>query len=152
MYSIGDVSRMFGLTISTLRYYDKEGLFPNIKREPSGIRKFSDDDIDSLRVIEYLKKAGMQLKAIKVFLDWCNQGDSTLVKRRDMFLERKKTVEAEIKEMQRVQDLIKYKCWYYGEAVKDGTEKRVKATAPENMPEEIRAAFENSHAEYICKK
>lgn len=41
MYSIGQVSEMFDLPISTIRYYDKEGLFPEIKRE-SGIRKFSD--------------------------------------------------------------------------------------------------------------
>ena len=37
MYTIGQVSEMFHLPVSTLRYYDKEGLFPNLKRE-SGIR------------------------------------------------------------------------------------------------------------------
>ena len=39
MYTIGQVSELFGLPISTLRYYDKEGLFPNMKRV-SGIRQF----------------------------------------------------------------------------------------------------------------
>ena len=32
MYTIGQVSEMFELPVSTLRYYDKEGLFPDIKR------------------------------------------------------------------------------------------------------------------------
>ncbi len=41
MYTIGQVSEMFDLPISTLRYYDKEGLFPDIKRI-SGIRKFDE--------------------------------------------------------------------------------------------------------------
>lgn len=41
MYTIGQVSEMFGLPISTLRYYDKQGLFPEMERV-SGIRKFSD--------------------------------------------------------------------------------------------------------------
>lgn len=41
MYSIGKVSEMFGLPVSTLRYYDKEGLFPDMMRV-SGVRKFSD--------------------------------------------------------------------------------------------------------------
>ena len=41
MYSIGQVAEMFGLPISTLRYYDKQGLFPNMERV-SGIRKFSE--------------------------------------------------------------------------------------------------------------
>lgn len=39
MYTIGQVSEMFGLPVSTIRYYDKEGLFPEIQRS-SGIRKF----------------------------------------------------------------------------------------------------------------
>ena len=44
MYSIGQVSEMFGLPVSTLRYYDKEGLFPDIQRV-SGIRKFSESEL-----------------------------------------------------------------------------------------------------------
>ena len=61
MYSIGQVAEMFGLPISTLRYYDKQGLFPNMERV-SGIRKFGDTEIEALRVIECLKKAGMEIK------------------------------------------------------------------------------------------
>ena len=45
MNTIGEISKMFGLPISTLRYYDKEGLFPNIKRS-SGIRIFSESEIE----------------------------------------------------------------------------------------------------------
>lgn len=41
LYSIGEISKMFDIPVSTLRYYDKEGLFPDIQRQ-SGIRKFSD--------------------------------------------------------------------------------------------------------------
>ena len=51
MYTIGQVAEMFDLPISTLRYYDKQGLFPQLIRE-SGIRKFSENEIEALRVIE----------------------------------------------------------------------------------------------------
>ena len=54
MYTIGQVAEMFGLPISTLRYYDKEGLFPGMRRE-SGIRKFGEREIEALRIIECLK-------------------------------------------------------------------------------------------------
>lgn len=47
MYSIGQISKMFDLPISTLRYYDKQGLFPEIERS-SGIRKFGDREIETL--------------------------------------------------------------------------------------------------------
>ena len=81
MYSIGQVAEMFGLPISTLRYYDKQGLFPNMERV-SGIRKFGDTEIESLRVIECLKKAGMEIKDIRQFMDWCVEGPSTTPRNR----------------------------------------------------------------------
>ena len=67
MYTIGQVSEMFGLPVSTLRYYDKEGLFPELNRT-SGIRQFSENEIEALRVIECLKKTGLQIKDIKQFM------------------------------------------------------------------------------------
>ena len=70
MLSIGQVSQMFGLPVSTLRYYDKQGLFPQMKRV-SGIRKFSDNEVEALCVIECLKMAGMEIRDIKQFMDWC---------------------------------------------------------------------------------
>ena len=63
MYTIGQVSERFGLPISTLRYYDKEGLFPTIQRD-SGIRKFGEKELEALRVIECLKKSGLEIKDI----------------------------------------------------------------------------------------
>ena len=44
MYTIGQVSQIFNIPISTLRYYDKEGFFPNLKRS-SGIRRFGEQDL-----------------------------------------------------------------------------------------------------------
>ena len=81
MYTIGQVSEMFNLPISTLRYYDKEGLFPNLERE-SGIRKFSDDEMEALRVIECLKESGLEIKDIKQFFEWVKAGRSTYEKRK----------------------------------------------------------------------
>ena len=48
MYTIGQISEMFNLPISTLRYYDKEGLFPQMQRQ-SGIRKFSENEVEAPR-------------------------------------------------------------------------------------------------------
>ena len=55
MYTIGQVSEMFDLPVSTLRYYDKEGLFPELNRT-SGIRQFSKNEIEALRVMNAWKK------------------------------------------------------------------------------------------------
>lgn len=56
MYTIGQVAAMFQLPISTLRYYDNEGLFPYLKRK-AGIRWFSEQELEALCVIECLKKS-----------------------------------------------------------------------------------------------
>ena len=144
MYTIGQVAEMFGLPISTLRYYDKQGLFPNMERA-SGIRRFSEQEIEALRVIECLKKAGMEIKDIRQFINWCAEGASTYPQRKVMFEERKAHMEAEITRMNRALDMLKLKCWYYEQAIKDGSEDRLKALIPDRLPEEIRKAYENAH-------
>ena len=144
MYTIGQVSKMFGLPLSTLRYYDKEGLFPDMQRS-SGLRNFGEKDNEAHRVNECLKKTGMENKEIKEVMGWCQQGASTYKQRREMFLQRKKIVESEILRMHRVLDMIRYKCWYYEQAILDGDEERLRQMSPEDMPEEIRIAYENGH-------
>ena len=144
MYTIGQVAEMFGLPISTLRYYDKQGLFPRMQRV-SGIRRFSETEIEALRVIECLKKAGMEIKDIRQFMDWCVEGAATYPKRKALLEEQKAHVEAEIERMNRTLDMLKYKCWYYTQAIKDGSEDAIPAMIPDRLPEDIRLAYENSH-------
>ena len=145
MYSIGQVAEMFGLPISTLRYYDKQGLFPNMERV-SGIRKFSEAEIEALRVIECLKKSGMEIKDIRQFMDWCVEGPSTYPQRKALFEEQRSHMEAELEQMSRTLDMLKFKCWYYEQAIKDGSEARLKTLIPDHLPEEIRKAYENAHS------
>ena len=70
MYTIGQVSQMCGIPVSTLRYYDKEGLFPHMERV-SGIRRFSDRELETLRIIDCLKKSGLEIREIRKFMQWC---------------------------------------------------------------------------------
>ena len=134
MYTIGQVSEMFGLPVSTLRYYDKQGLFPNMERI-SGIRKFSDNELEALRVIECLKKSGLEIKDIKQFMDWCVEGASTYPQRKALIEKQRERLEAE---------LVR-KCWYYEQATRYGSEDQVQSMIPDGMPEDVRRAYENAH-------
>ena len=145
MYTIGQVSELFGLPISTLRYYDKEGLFPAMQRD-SGIRKFGEKELEALRVIECLKKSGLEIKDIKQFMAWCVQGSETYPQRRELSLHQKAAVEAEIERLNRVLDMLRLKCWYYEQAIRDGNEDRLSRLRPEEMPEDVRRAYENAHS------
>lgn len=138
-YTISETAEILGLTASTLRYYDKEGLLRFISRSQSGIRLFSDNDLGMLMLVECLKATGMSIKDIKLFLDWCEEGDSSLIQRRDMFYERKNVVEAQIEALKKTLDTINYKCWYYDTAVAAGTTDIHDRMNPADIPEEIQA-------------
>ena len=144
MYTIGQVSEMFDLPVSTLRYYDKEGLFPELNRT-SGIRQFSENEIEALRVIECLKKTGLQIKEIKQFMSWCMEGSSTYTKRKELFETQKKQVEAEITKLNKTLDMLNFKCWYYSVAMKNGNEDKLSSLPAPDMPSDIKEAYLNSH-------
>lgn len=144
MLTIGQVSKMFNLPISTLRYYDKEGLFPNMKRT-SGIRKFSDDEIEILHVIECLKKTGMEIKDIKQFMILCTEGASTYSQRKKLFEARKEVLQNEMKALEKNMAMIQFKCWYYDQAIKDGTEDRILEMLPDHLPEDIQKLYNQAH-------
>lgn len=121
-YTIGEVAELFQIPASTLRYYDKKGLLPMVERKKDGIRFFTDKDLQGIETIEYLKKSGMPLKDIKKFIDWCNEGEKTLQKRYELFLERRDLVKQEIKDLEETLKIIEAKCAYYEEAIEKGYE------------------------------
>ncbi len=133
-YTIKQAAELTNLTPVTLRYYDKQGLLPFMERKESGYRMFSDGDIAMLRVIECLKKSGMPIKDIRQFSEWVLMGDDSLQERYEMFLERKKAVEAQIAELQKTLDFINHKCWYYETAIEAGTEKIHFKEHDKNLP------------------
>lgn len=122
MYSIKEVSEKMNLPASTIRYYDRQGMLPYMKRTESGYRSFSEDDIKMLSMIECLKRTNMPIRDIQQFIAWVQQGDATLQQRYDMFVERRKSVEEQIIQLQKTLEFIEYKCWYYSTALEAGTE------------------------------
>jgi len=68
IYKIGDVTKDFGITADTLRYYEKIGLFPTISRTESGIRQYDDKDISRLRFIKRAQRMNFSLDEIRNLL------------------------------------------------------------------------------------
>lgn len=120
-YSIGDISEMLDISVSTLRYYDKEGLLPLVNRTPGNIRVFDDTDVECLKMIECLKNTGMPLKDIKQFFQWCEEGDSTIDQRYELFVHQKEKTEKRISILQNALERINYKCEFYRISKENGT-------------------------------
>ena len=67
-YSIGEISEITGISITTLRFYDREGiLVPAIRSEKSGYRYYSENQMDVLHGIKYLQSFGLSLEEVKAF-------------------------------------------------------------------------------------
>ena len=80
-YTIKQVSEMTGLSIPTIRYYDKEGLLPDLQRKESGYRIFSDRDLEAIDLIECFKESGLTIREIRHFTSLVRLGDITLAER-----------------------------------------------------------------------
>ena len=141
MFTIGQVSEMFRIPISTLRYYDKEGLFPNMERA-SGIRRFGETELEALRVIECLKQSGLEIRDIRRFMQWCCEGSGTYPQRKALFEHQRRVVEGQIRRLERTLAMIDFKCWYYETACRAGTEDAVRNLLCSDVPVECRAALE----------
>ena len=144
MYSIGEISKMFQLPISTLRYYDKEGLFPHLKRV-NGVRQFSESEIETLLVIDCLKKSGLEIKEIKEYMSLCSLGNTTLKQRKEIFEKQKEEVLQEMEKLQKVLSMLNYKCWYYDQAIEKNDEAYVQALSFNQFPPQIQQYYKHSH-------
>lgn len=134
LYTVGEIAKVLGIPASTLRYYDQEGLLPFVERSSGGIRMFTDKDYEWLKVIACLKKSGLSIKNIKAFIDMAARGDESLAERYELFHARRDAVKEQLKEMQETLDLLEFKCWYYQQAIADGTEENIRSIPLEKMP------------------
>ncbi|AMW77462.1 MerR family transcriptional regulator [Acinetobacter sp. TGL-Y2] len=112
---ISDVAKQTGLSIHTLRYYEKEGLLKNIYRNPSGRREYDHRDLEWLTWIKRLKSTGMPLNQIKKFSSFRQQGNQTLHLRKQILVEHSKILNEEIKRLNTELEIVKYKIELYEE-------------------------------------
>ena len=144
MYTIGQVSEMTGLPISTLRYYDKEGLFPHMERV-SGMRRFGEQELETLHVIECLKASGLEIRDIRQFMQWCTEGASSYPKRRQLLERQKETLESQMDDLRRSLAMLQFKCWYCEQAMRDGGEEHIHAMLPDKLPPEVQVLYDLAH-------
>lgn len=112
-FTIREVSQRFNLSSSTLRYYDKEGLFPFMQKKASGYRTFSEKDLACLELVQCLKSTGLSIKEIKEFFDLALQGEGTVPERLRLFEARRDFVLRQISQLQEHLKVINAQCEFY---------------------------------------
>ena len=115
-YTTAKAAEKIGISAHTLRFYDKEGLLPNVGRDEHGNRRFTDNDLQWLSLLQCLKNTGMSLKDIKRFAECTTIGDDTIDERLALFESQTENVKCQIAELKRYLNLLEYKLAFYQKA------------------------------------
>lgn len=141
-YSIGQLSKKFHIAASALRYYEKEGLLPGIKRNKAGIREFGQKEVESLILIDCLKQSGLSIKEISVLVNLIQQGDSTVNECNEFLDGVVANLESQIKHLKHNLKVLRYEQWRYRKAVELGSIRLVNELPNSQIPKKIRKTRE----------
>ena len=110
---ISEVSEKYGLTQDTLRYYERIGLIPPVKRNPNGIREYDDYSCGWIEFIHCMRKAGIQVEVLVDYVQLYQQGPETKKARKKLLMEEYRRLEARITELQLLKERLSCKIENY---------------------------------------
>lgn len=139
LYTVGEMAKRMGVSASTLRYYDQEGLLPFVERSSGGMRMFKESDYEWLKIIECLKKTGMPLKDIRGFILMAIEGDATIDARLELIIKQQEAVRRQLDELQETLETLDFKRWYYETSKSAGTTAVPRGMTADELPERFRA-------------
>lgn len=116
--TITEVSREYGLSADTLRYYERVGLVPKVHRNKSGVRDYLPEDCRWVEFIKCMRSAGLPIEILIEYVDLFQRGDETRGARKEILIEQRQQLALRIEEMQKTLARLDYKIKNYDDAVK----------------------------------
>lgn len=111
--TITEVSKIYGLTPDTLRYYERIGLIPKVNRTKGGKRDYTEEDCKWIEFIKCMKGAGLPIETLIEYVDLFQQGDETLDTRKEMLIEQRKVLIEKLEELQKTIKRLDFKIEMY---------------------------------------
>jgi DNA-binding transcriptional MerR regulator len=112
--SIGEVAERTGLSVHALRFYEREDILVDpVRRDSGGRRVYSEDDVDWLAVCIILRGSGMPLPVLRQYTELVRQGPGNEKERLALMRRHQDDVTAQIAELTRCLDLIRFKVGVY---------------------------------------
>ncbi|MCH3961539.1 MAG: MerR family transcriptional regulator [Solobacterium sp.] len=102
-YSISEAAKILDILPSKIRYYDKEGLLPSIKRGESGYRSFDDTDVMYIQTIKCLTECGMSIEEIKNYVIVKEQDEQKIIA---ALADRHEMIECQMAKLKALQKMI----------------------------------------------
>ena len=107
--TIAEVSRKFGLSADTLRYYERIGLIPAVPRAKNGIRDYDENSCRWIELMKCLQAAGVRIETLVDYVALFEQGDETADARKALLEEQRDRLTAHIAQMQQSLDRLSSK-------------------------------------------
>ncbi|MCL2427538.1 MAG: MerR family transcriptional regulator [Oscillospiraceae bacterium] len=98
--TIAEVSKKFDLTADTLRYYERIGLIPNVRRTVGGIRNYTEVDCGWIDFIKCMRNAGVQVGSLVEYVKLIQEGDATEEARKEILVRERNRIAEKIAELQ----------------------------------------------------
>jgi DNA-binding transcriptional MerR regulator len=111
--TIAEVSEQFGISSDTLRYYEKIGLIPPVKRNKGGIRDYGETDLNWVEFIKCMRGAGLPIEVLTEYVQLCMQGDKTIEARKKILQEQRKQLVIKMEEIKKTIDKLNFKIEKY---------------------------------------
>jgi DNA-binding transcriptional MerR regulator len=111
--NIAEVSKKFGLTADTLRYYERIGLLPAVARNKSGNRDYSSIDCERIEFIKCMREAGLSIEVLTRYMHLFLEGDSTLKEREELLIAERDRLENRLEHMQETLSRLNHKIELY---------------------------------------
>lgn len=117
--TIAQVSKLYGLSADTLRYYERVGLIPDVRRSESGIRNYSEADCRWIEFIKCLRAAGLPIEALIEYVALAQAGESTQNERMNLLMRERVKLAERIAEQQKTLKHLDEKIAFYQNSMKD---------------------------------
>jgi len=128
---IAEVSERYGISLDTLRYYERIGLIPPVHRNESGIRDYNEIDVRRVEFVKCMRSAGLSIEVLIEYVGLVQQGDQTIEARKEILKDQRELLATRIKEMQKTLDILDYKIEVYENAVLKREKEIVQIEEPE---------------------
>lgn len=122
---IAEVSEQYGISLDTLRYYERIGLIPPVTRNGSGIRDYNELDIRRVEFVKCMRSAGLPIEVLIDYMELVQQGDTTIEARKDILYEQRELLLSRMEEMQKTLDILNHKIQVYESKILE-KEKKIK--------------------------
>jgi DNA-binding transcriptional MerR regulator len=117
---IGELSRRTGRSVHTIRWYEQQKLVPGVRRDDAGRRIYREQHVMWLDLLDRLRKSGMSIRQMREYAVLVKRGDSTLAQRREMLIEHRRRVDAQMAELAASREVVERKIEFYGEWLESG--------------------------------